>query len=131
MDNKLLNDPEFNSGITYLQRLSMLFSVAHVNATNDHDYDDWYMVLNQIFIELAPRLLTMSKIQVKKSKDVEKSKDEIKNELYERLVLLKKAAANRNYQAVWNYHLELNITAHKLGLIMRDADSRLAAEIER
>lgn len=130
MDNILLNDPEFNSGITYLQRLSMLFSVAHVNATNDHNYEDWYMVLNQIFIELAPRLLTMSKIQVKK-KSEEKTKDDIKNELYERLVLLKKAAANKNYQTVWNYHLELNITAHKLGLVMRDSDSRLAAEIER
>lgn len=96
--------PQFNSSLDYLKRISWLMNVAHTASVNDDDFLDWFWVLEQLHIELLPRM----------------------NPYEENILdtLMKRARVGVKYrQPVRAYHSALNILAHQKDLIMTDKET--------
>lgn len=115
MVKKEVKEPEFNSGIAYLERIDNLIRQCH-NANVEGDYSKFFSTLTSLFTEIDPRMIdddvTTSELLEKNCFKLVSniSPDPSYNHLFLRNKLL-------------SWFRFLNRTAHKLKLIMPDKGS--------
>lgn len=97
-------EPEFNSSIDYLKRIGWLMRYCHIASVNDEDYTDWLWVIEQLHIEIDPRLTDEERWQC----------DVIRDYAY---------GGKHERNNIREYHLLVNRLAHLHGLIMKDKES--------
>lgn len=105
----ITNRPEFNSSLTYLERLNILITTTidaqstYIIDKSIENLEQWVLSLDLLFIELEPRLTKQEIIK------------------YEEMIKTK------SYMSLRNIKRYLNTLAHKKGLIMKDKASNLDA----
>lgn len=105
-------DPEFNSGIAYLQRISDLMQIAHTFLINDN-IESVLPALSSIFTELMPRL-SDDEIQGM-------TKTEIGCQAMNMSRYRHSTDGRRQYlEELQRFFRQLNTAAHKHKLIMRN-----------
>jgi hypothetical protein len=108
------NQPEFNSGIAYLERIHLLMIAAHRSSINK-DYQGQHLVLNQLFIEILPRLIMNKRTgEIKEIKDIRKACNS--------LVSQRKINTHSASMKLIEFFEKLNCLVHQEGLVMPNKD---------
>ena len=125
------NAPAFNSAMAYLQRVSDLMSAIHIEML-EHNYESAFDNLNQLYIELYPRMQTHdgAKGMIDDAHKLKIKCIEAMNKNYEENQLFPKNDNDNHitkYEyltglALQKYQMHLNVAAHKLGLVMVDKE---------
>ena len=124
-DNKLkISTTEWNDSLGYLQTIDWLLRTAHIQSMDDDDVYDWFMVLEQLSIEVSGQYMspaeqsvvaeieTVRKTTLKNYRDLQQK---LKNSQYD-----KNERLMRYREVIRPFHLLINKYAHLKGLRMQD-----------
>jgi len=107
--------PVFNSSLTYLERMNWLMQQAHVCSMDDEEVYDWLMCVEQLHIEIDPRM----------QPDEQTDLNILRRDTIRRLKQPDKPLTNlvEKREIVRKYHVAVNRFAHSKKLMMKDQDA--------
>ena len=119
-NNTRLGDAVFNDAFGYLDTISWLIRKAHEMSVDDDDVVDWFMILEQLHLELDGQLLGED---VDKDTPEQEALEKLRKGVSESLRDTAKMSNKSLFDLrdiVRPYHQKLNRVAHKYQLRMKN-----------